>query len=108
MKSKSPLLTGFTFLLMLTILSCSKDDEPAQRTYSDIENDFSAFEVKAGTQELTLKITEDISYNFRVIFLDADLSNQWPMVMTVMWNRSEATSQDRRSITHHLRSDHLL
>ena len=83
MKTNFQLLTGFYFLLFLTILSCSKDEEPAQRTVLDIENDFAAIEVKPGTQDLTLKITDDITYNFRVIFPDVDLSNKWPMVLTL-------------------------
>jgi len=83
MKSLFQLINGFVLLLFLTLLSCSKDEGPAPRTYADIENDFSAIEVKAGTQDLTLKITENITYSFRVIFPDVDLNQDWPLILTL-------------------------
>ena len=67
----------------LAISSCSKDDGPAPRTYADIEQDFAAFDIVPGTQDLTLKITEDITYSFRVIFPDVDLNQDWPLVLTL-------------------------
>jgi predicted peptidase len=83
MRTKFPLISIFSFLLLVTILSCSKDDGPAPRTYADIENDFKAIEIKPGTQDLTLKITDNISYSFRVIFPDVDLTLDWPLVLTL-------------------------
>ena len=85
MKLKHKLFSGLSVFLFIFILSCSKDEAPdsTPRTAADVENDFKAIEVKPGTQDITLKITEEISYNFRVIFPDVDLSDKWPMMLTL-------------------------
>jgi predicted peptidase len=83
MRTKLPLAPACTVGLLCTILSCSKDDDPAPRTYADIEQDFATIDIVPGTQDLTLKITEDVVYSFRVIFPDVDLTQDWPLVLTL-------------------------
>ena len=77
------LIGALPLLLILGALGCSKDDSPPDRTFADVEKDFQAIEIKPGTQDLELKITEDVTYSFRVIFPDVDLSQDWPLILTL-------------------------
>lgn len=72
-------------LFVLFTLSCQDDDTPQSvvRSYTDIEEDFQAFEFKAGTQDLTLKINDDLDYHFRVIVPDVDLTQDLPLMLAL-------------------------
>lgn len=77
----------FLFLLLtlsICIQSCSKDDDTSDAfTYTDVENSFKAIEIKPGVQDITLKVGENLFYNFRVIFPDVDLTQKWPLILTL-------------------------
>ena len=77
----------FLFLLLalsICIHSCSKnDDTPDAFTYADVEDNFKTIEIKPGTQDIILEVGENLFYNFRVIFPDVDLTQKWPMVLTL-------------------------
>lgn len=68
--------------LVLISVSCS-EDESSFITSADIENAFQAFEVKVGTQDLELEVAEGVTYSFRVIFPAVDLTQNWPLVLTL-------------------------
>jgi len=74
-------------ILFAAIGSCGKSDDDSTsntlRTYEEIESDFQQFEYEAGTQDLSLQITEDLTYHFRVIIPDVDLTTDLPMIMAL-------------------------
>lgn len=70
-------------IVICTMISCSSNEDMSTRTYTDIENDFKEIDIVPGVQDLSLKINDDITYDFRVIFPDVDLTQDWPMVLTL-------------------------
>lgn len=77
----------FTFcsLFILALISgCGKEEEPeAPYSYADVEAAFQEIVLTPGTQDLTLKISETINYNFRVIVPDVDLTQKTPLIFAL-------------------------
>jgi predicted peptidase len=75
---------GFV-LSIAVIFSCNSDDEPTVITDADVEAAFQQIEIKPGTQDLTLQVSETSSYNFRVIFPDVNLNQDQPLIFALHW-----------------------
>ncbi len=94
MKTRTWFYSVICLVLVLALGCGSNDDnEPDTITYADIEKAFQDIELVAGTQDLTLQITESIFYNFRVIIPDVDLTQDIPLVMALHWaNNGDPTT----------------
>lgn len=78
----------FKFLLLfLLIFNCSKSEdsnEPAARTYTDVQNDFNNLILSTGINDVTLVGVDYAFWEFRVIIPDVDFTNnKRPLVVTL-------------------------
>lgn len=81
-------LRFYSVLVCALILSaCSSDDDGSDIiTAEDIRNEFQSIEVEPGIQDVSLQISSSLSYNFRVIFPDVDLTMPVPLVMALHYD----------------------
>lgn len=85
MKCKNILSLGF-ILMIAVFMACGSDDTPKPYTYTDVENAFQEFEFKAGTQDLSLKVSETLNYNFRVIIPNVNLNQNLPLIFALHYD----------------------
>ena len=68
---------------LIASLGCGSDDGPTPHTFADTERAFQEINVSPGIQDITLKITETLDYDFRVIFPNVDLMQPTPLVFAL-------------------------
>lgn len=82
---KKVFLLIFTLSLFLTNCSSSDDSTPSnERTYADVQEDFSNLVFNTGANDVSIENTNGITWNFRVVMPDVDLTNNdRPLIMTL-------------------------
>lgn len=71
------------FVSTITILSCKKEETPLNKTYEDIENEFKEINYAPGTQDISIEITSQLTYTFRVSIPDVDLTQNIPLILNL-------------------------
>ncbi len=93
------ILRGFLYFVLplLTICfmqtGCGSDDEGGAEgiTYEDIENAFKAIPFEAGTQDVSIAITESLNYNFRIIIPSHTEGERLPLMMALHFDAAGNT-----------------
>lgn len=77
----------FTIVLVFsTFSSCKKEASPPppiSRTYQDLENDFEAIDISDGIVDISLKATDDITWDVRIISPGIVEGELYPMVFSL-------------------------
>lgn len=78
----------YFFLANVLILSACKSDEPIeqpapQRTFVDVERDFSEIDISPGIRDIELEILNGTIYNFRVIAPERNVGEDRPFILAL-------------------------
>jgi predicted esterase len=77
------IILPFFLACMVVISSCKKSSTTAARTFADVENDFNALDLSPGIHDISLKMLDGDSYEFRVIAPVRNAGEKRPMILAL-------------------------
>ncbi len=69
------------FTVLLLVIGCNKDEDPVERTFDDVQADFSNIPLTDGTQDVTLELNDNQFWSFRVIPPKSLGSSTYPLII---------------------------